>query len=65
MDPNLMDLSRDSGAQMKRWTTETPIRRVGEAEDIASMALYLASDDSAWTTGQYFLVDGGLSINGP
>jgi NAD(P)-dependent dehydrogenase (short-subunit alcohol dehydrogenase family) len=65
INPDLMDPARDSGAQMERWTRETPIQRVGEAEDIANIALYLASDESAWTTGQYFLVDGGLSIKGP
>ena len=65
INPDLMDPSRDGGAQMERWTRETPIQRVGEAEDIANIALYLASDESAWTTGQYFLVDGGLSIKGP
>ncbi|MEM7276383.1 MAG: glucose 1-dehydrogenase [Actinomycetota bacterium] len=34
--------------------------RVGEAEDIAAMALFLASDESAWITGQEFVVDGGF-----
>jgi NAD(P)-dependent dehydrogenase (short-subunit alcohol dehydrogenase family) len=65
INPELMDPARDGGAQLERWRRETPIQRVGEAEDIANIALYLASDESAWTTGQYFLVDGGLSIKGP
>jgi NAD(P)-dependent dehydrogenase (short-subunit alcohol dehydrogenase family) len=34
--------------------------RVGEASDIANMALFLASDESAWITGQEFVVDGGF-----
>lgn len=65
INPRLMDPSLDGGAQTQHWTRQTPIQRVGEAEDIANMALYLASDDSTWTTGQAFLVDGGLSIKGP
>ncbi len=37
-----------------------PIRRVGTSEDIAEMALFLASDRSSYCTGQAFTVDGGL-----
>jgi len=38
-----------------------PIGRVGTPEDIASMALYLASDESSWVTGSVFTIDGGNS----
>jgi NAD(P)-dependent dehydrogenase (short-subunit alcohol dehydrogenase family) len=65
MNPEMWNPSLDSGASLQRWNEQTPMLRVGEAEDIANTALYLASDESAWTTGQYFLVDGGLSIKGP
>ncbi|MFV0526149.1 MAG: SDR family NAD(P)-dependent oxidoreductase [Acidimicrobiales bacterium] len=37
-----------------------PMGRVGEPSDIAAMALFLASDDSGWITGQHFVVDGGF-----
>ncbi len=40
-----------------------PLRRFGEVRDIIYMALYLASDESAWTTGAWLLVDGGISSN--
>ena len=40
----------------------TPLRRLGEPEDIAGIAVYLASDAGRWTTGQSFVVDGGTSI---
>jgi len=38
-----------------------PIGRVGAVEDIASAALYLASDEASWTTGIAMPVDGGMS----
>jgi NAD(P)-dependent dehydrogenase (short-subunit alcohol dehydrogenase family) len=37
-----------------------PLRRVGEPEDVAAAAAFLASDDAAWITGEVLRVDGGL-----
>ncbi|MGH7988177.1 MAG: SDR family NAD(P)-dependent oxidoreductase [Candidatus Binataceae bacterium] len=37
-----------------------PLRRAGHPEDIAAMALFLASDDSEWITGSAMVVDGGI-----
>jgi 2-keto-3-deoxy-L-fuconate dehydrogenase len=39
-----------------------PMGRLGKPEEIAAMAVYLASDESAYTTGQAFLVDGGFAL---
>jgi 2-keto-3-deoxy-L-fuconate dehydrogenase len=39
-----------------------PMGRLGTAEEIAAIAVYLASDESAFTTGQTFLVDGGFAL---
>lgn len=36
-----------------------PVRRLGEPRDVGNMAVWLASDESAFTTGQVFVVDGG------
>jgi NAD(P)-dependent dehydrogenase (short-subunit alcohol dehydrogenase family) len=43
--------------RLKRWY---PLGRVGEPEDIASAALFLASDEASWITGTVLRVDGGL-----
>jgi 3-oxoacyl-[acyl-carrier protein] reductase len=39
-----------------------PMRRYGQPEDIAKVAVFLASDDSAYLTGQVLTVDGGLGL---
>ena len=39
-----------------------PMGRLGKPEEIASIIVYLASDESSYTTGQAFIVDGGISI---
>jgi NAD(P)-dependent dehydrogenase (short-subunit alcohol dehydrogenase family) len=39
-----------------------PLGRIGEPEDIANVALFLAGDNSAWITGQTLVVDGGALI---
>lgn len=41
-----------------------PMRRLGKPEDVAKVALFLASEDSAYITGQVITVDGGLSLGG-
>jgi len=38
-----------------------PLKRVGQAEDIANIAVFLLSDKSSWMTGQIIGVDGGMS----
>ena len=40
--------------------TQTPLGRTGQPQDIAKVAVFLASDDSAWVTGERFVVSGGL-----
>lgn len=45
----------------RRFGAEYPLGRIGTEEDIAPACVYLASDESAWVTGQVLNVDGGLS----
>lgn len=46
----------------KKWSEQIPLRRIGEAEDVANVAVFLASDLSAYVTGQVINVCGGMNI---
>lgn len=46
----------------KHYREESPLGMLGKVEDIAYCALYLASDASAFVTGQDFVIDGGATI---
>jgi NAD(P)-dependent dehydrogenase (short-subunit alcohol dehydrogenase family) len=52
----------DGQALYDGWVAGHPIGRLGKPEEIAAMAVYLASDEAAFTTGAEFRVDGGSSI---
>lgn len=42
------------------WISSIPLQRIGSVEDVANCAFFLASDDSAYITGQTIRIDGGL-----
>jgi 3-oxoacyl-[acyl-carrier protein] reductase len=42
--------------------SRTPLGRVGKVDDIADAALFLASDESRWITGEEILVGGGIRL---
>jgi NAD(P)-dependent dehydrogenase (short-subunit alcohol dehydrogenase family) len=44
----------------KKLTADTPLGRLGQPEDIAKVAVFLASDESRWITGERVVVSGGL-----
>ncbi len=44
----------------KQTETQTPLGRIGQPEDIAPAAVFLASPESAWITGETFYISGGL-----
>ena len=44
----------------KQFVARQPMGRIGEAEEVANLAVYLASDASAFTTGQFHIIDGGI-----
>ena len=43
----------------------TPVRRMGQPDDIGGVAVFLASRDADYITGQTLVVDGGLSVREP
>ncbi len=54
--------SPDPVQAKKDFIARQPMGRIGTAEEIASMAIYLAGDESTFTTGNTFSVDGGMTI---
>ena len=62
---SLLFLSRaaDPEAARKQRLAELPLGRFGKPEDVALMALYLASDESSWVTGTVFPIDGGQTAS--
>jgi len=45
----------------KEWAEKIPLKRAGKPEDVANMAVFLASDMAAYVTGQVFTVCGGMN----
>jgi len=54
----------DNPDLLERRLRTTPLGRMGEPEDIAGLALFLASPSASFITGQIIIVDGGVTING-
>jgi NAD(P)-dependent dehydrogenase (short-subunit alcohol dehydrogenase family) len=50
----------DRDERMAALVSDTPLRRFGTPEEVAHAAVYLASDESAYTTGAELVLDGGL-----
>jgi NAD(P)-dependent dehydrogenase (short-subunit alcohol dehydrogenase family) len=59
--PLLRELFASDPAKAERRLVHLPMGRFGEAEEIASAAIFLASDESSYVTASTFMVDGGLS----
>ena len=66
LEGRIAALSRASGqpveAVRQAFVDRQPMGRLGRPEEVAALAVYLASDESAFTTGQIHLVDGGWSM---
>ena len=45
----------------EKMISRTPLGRIAQPEEVAKMALFLASDDSSYSTGSEFIIDGGLN----
>lgn len=62
--PSLHERLRATGdydSALKAFVARQPIGRIATSEEIAALVVYLASDDSAFTTGQPHIIDGGWS----
>lgn len=60
--PSLHQRLRDTGdydTALTNFIARQPMGRIASAEEVAHMAVYLASDESAFVTGQAFVIDGG------
>ncbi|HSU99339.1 MAG TPA: SDR family oxidoreductase, partial [Roseiarcus sp.] len=66
LDSRMEALSKSSGQPLdsvrQAFIDRQPMGRLGKPEEIAALALYLASDESPFTTGQAYLVDGGFAL---
>ena len=66
LDGRITALSRSSGEPIEKvrqaFVDRQPMGRLGRPEEIAAIAVYLASDESAFATGQIYLVDGGFAL---
>jgi NAD(P)-dependent dehydrogenase (short-subunit alcohol dehydrogenase family) len=61
--PLLMDwLLKDEAAKKLR-LARNPTGRFGKPDEVVALAVYLASDESAWTNGASLVIDGGISVN--
>ncbi len=61
--PGAIEIERtklEAGDYAGTWGSITPMRRIGQAEDVAAVVVFLASDAAEFTTGQTVYVDGGL-----
>ncbi|HZT64190.1 MAG TPA: glucose 1-dehydrogenase [Acidimicrobiales bacterium] len=57
----MLDAYRNLGVDPQMLVANLPIRRLATSEDVAQLALYLASDESGYSTGSEFVVDGGMT----
>jgi 2-keto-3-deoxy-L-fuconate dehydrogenase len=56
------ETGRSLDAVRRDFVARQPMGRLGTAEEVASLALFLASDEASYITGQAHLVDGGMAL---
>ncbi|GED20972.1 MULTISPECIES: glucose 1-dehydrogenase [Kurthia] len=56
-----MVVQEDTKAAVEAFAKHIPLGRVAESEEVSNLVLYLASEESSYSTGSEFIVDGGMS----
>lgn len=56
-----MIVQEDTKAAVEAFAKSIPLKRLAESEEVSKMVLFLASDDSSYSTGSEFVIDGGLT----
>ncbi|AZV43345.1 3-alpha-hydroxysteroid dehydrogenase [Peribacillus asahii] len=56
-----MVIQEDTKAAVEEFSKHIPLKRVAQSEEVSSLVVYLASDESSYSTGAEFIVDGGLT----
>ncbi len=60
IDTPLDKPTKEDPAKMKKLLAEIPLDRMGQPEEVAELAIYLASDAAAYVTGSTYFIDGGM-----
>jgi 2-keto-3-deoxy-L-fuconate dehydrogenase len=61
LEGRIKALGGDPAAARKAFIARQPIGRIGKPEEVAALAVFLASDESGFTTGTTQIIDGGWS----
>ena len=56
-----MVVQEDTKAAVEEFAKHIPLKRVAQPEEVSNMVLFLASDESSYSTGSEFIIDGGLT----
>lgn len=56
-----MIMQGDTKAAVEAFAKHIPLKRIAKSEEVSSLVLYLASDESSYSTGSEFVVDGGIT----
>ncbi|MFD0943019.1 glucose 1-dehydrogenase [Savagea faecisuis] len=56
-----MIMQEDAKAAIEEFAKQIPLKRVSQPEEVSQLVVYLASDESSYSTGSEFVVDGGIT----
>ncbi len=59
--PMLHEIPAFESGDFERWTQRIPLGRIARADEVAKLALFLSCDDSSYSSGAEFIIDGGMT----